>query len=381
MMKPRPSRISVTFLRDSSKDATSILWECAGVELCLNRCQGQVIVMSVDASLLSTNLQVGDVLETINGRSCHNVEITDVWAMVDGSAPIILEDNEAPEEEGAATPESASDDGTTTECSTPATATTSTDIPLVTLTFQCPEGCSDILCAISIPPGKDKKDIDSPEQTYALGLTLMELEQQPPLRRLRKSATNKSVAITELDGWTAQSVLSLGDTIVSVNNTPITGWSLDAVVVLISKQIADRNPIAILAKPTDNNNQRGNWGQRIRRASVKVGGGVMVGTGAVLMVTPLHPVGHALAIGGVAVLGGMRRREGKQKEEDSKEEVAADDDVTTKDSDEEGEDPSQEEEKQPTLTAEQEDPAPIHDETPQDANQEEPVLGIAVEAA
>ena len=40
-----------------------------------------------------------------------------------------------------------------------------------------------------------------------------------------------------------------------------------------------------------------------RRAAVGVGGGAMVGVGSILMVTPLHPVGHAMALGGVGVLG------------------------------------------------------------------------------
>ena len=39
----------------------------------------------------------------------------------------------------------------------------------------------------------------------------------------------------------------------------------------------------------------------------------MVTTGAVLMVTPLHPVGHAMAIGGVVVLGRLRQN-GKKEE-------------------------------------------------------------------
>ena len=43
--------------------------------------------------------------------------------------------------------------------------------------------------------------------------------------------------------------------------------------------------------------------QSIRKAAVAVGGGAMMGTGAVLMATPLHPVGHAITIGGLAVLG------------------------------------------------------------------------------
>ena len=42
---------------------------------------------------------------------------------------------------------------------------------------------------------------------------------------------------------------------------------------------------------------------RLRKASVKVGGGTLVGVGGVMMVTPLHPIGHAMAIGGIAALG------------------------------------------------------------------------------
>lgn len=41
----------------------------------------------------------------------------------------------------------------------------------------------------------------------------------------------------------------------------------------------------------------------IRRAVVTAGGGTLVASGAILMATPLHPVGHAMAIGGVGILG------------------------------------------------------------------------------
>ena len=44
------------------------------------------------------------------------------------------------------------------------------------------------------------------------------------------------------------------------------------------------------------------WG-RVRRTAVAVGGGTLLGVGGVLMVTPLHPIGHAMTIGGVGVLG------------------------------------------------------------------------------
>lgn len=44
------------------------------------------------------------------------------------------------------------------------------------------------------------------------------------------------------------------------------------------------------------------WG-KIRRAAVAAGGGTLMASGAILMVTPLHPVGHAMALGGMGMLG------------------------------------------------------------------------------
>lgn len=45
------------------------------------------------------------------------------------------------------------------------------------------------------------------------------------------------------------------------------------------------------------------WRRRVRKGAVAVSGGAMVGVGAVLMATPLHPIGHAMAFGGVGLLG------------------------------------------------------------------------------
>ena len=42
---------------------------------------------------------------------------------------------------------------------------------------------------------------------------------------------------------------------------------------------------------------------KIRKAAVTAGGGTLVASGAMLMVTPLHPVGHAMALGGMGMLG------------------------------------------------------------------------------
>jgi hypothetical protein len=74
----RPSRISVTFLWPAEADV-ALLWEFLGLEICLNRCQGQVVIMSVnEEGVLANKLQVGDVLESINGSSCQHVEIPDI---------------------------------------------------------------------------------------------------------------------------------------------------------------------------------------------------------------------------------------------------------------------------------------------------------------
>jgi hypothetical protein len=55
----------------------------------------------------------------------------------------------------------------------------------------------------------------------------------------------------------------------------------------------------ITLAPTQAQRQR----DTIRRTAKAVGGGTMIGVGAVMMVTPLHPIGHAMAIGGVGIVG------------------------------------------------------------------------------
>mmetsp|Transcript_20105 Transcript_20105/g.43648 ORF Transcript_20105/g.43648 Transcript_20105/m.43648 type:complete len:239 (+) Transcript_20105:954-1670(+) len=42
---------------------------------------------------------------------------------------------------------------------------------------------------------------------------------------------------------------------------------------------------------------------KLRKAAVAAGGGTLLASGAVLMATPLHPIGHAMALGGVGILG------------------------------------------------------------------------------
>jgi len=58
--------------------------------------------------------------------------------------------------------------------------------------------------------------------------------------------------------------------------------------------------IMVIAAPRPTQSTR--WG-KIRKAAVAAGGGTLVASGAILMATPLHPLGHAMALGGVGILG------------------------------------------------------------------------------
>eukprot|EP00562_Extubocellulus_spinifer_P024374 CAMPEP_0178658534 /NCGR_PEP_ID=MMETSP0698-20121128/26042_1 /TAXON_ID=265572 /ORGANISM="Extubocellulus spinifer, Strain CCMP396" /LENGTH=395 /DNA_ID=CAMNT_0020300929 /DNA_START=141 /DNA_END=1328 /DNA_ORIENTATION=+ len=96
-----------------------------------------------------------------------------------------------------------------------------------------------------------------------------------------------------------------GDIVVGINENICSNVSpemaqslLDAVASLTPHLIS----ITAIAADSISLESKSKWAS-FRRAAVAAGGGTMVGAGAVLMVTPLHPVGHALAIGGVGVLG------------------------------------------------------------------------------
>jgi PDZ domain len=341
MTQNRPSRISVTFLWPAEADV-ALLWEFLGLEVCLNRCQGQVVIMSVnEVSVLANKLQVGDVLATINGSSCQNVEIPDISDLIaEGGRDEAS--TEAPEAPGA------------------------DQWNGLTLTFLCPEGDDDLVSAIAIPPSYNASDsIDNNETVqhdpFDLGL-ILDAEES---RRFRRKNSQKRVVIREVcsDGWLAQSVLQAGDSVLSVNDESADGWSLDDVAGILSAAKSGYTAIAILATTVNRvndgtNNQRPSWRQKVRRASVTLGGGVLVTTGAVLMVTPLHPIGHAMAIGGVAILGGFRRKKDKLAEEG---------DATKEDSDvnKEGDETSPEEDAGPSdLTDEAEvEPPTVSDET------------------
>lgn len=95
-------------------------------------------------------------------------------------------------------------------------------------------------------------------------------------------------------------VIQTGDMVLAIgSNMCVTLDARDAQFYLDCK-LETSDMVSILTQSCSKRQQRWN---SVRKSAVAVGGGTMTAVGAIMMVTPLHPIGHALAIGGVAVLG------------------------------------------------------------------------------
>ena len=104
--------------------------------------------------------------------------------------------------------------------------------------------------------------------------------------------------------WLAQQTkIKEGDVLLCADDTPCYNGELapgDLSMVWLTKvvSLSSKNYVSITTCSTPPTTM-----ESIRKTAVAATGGALVGTGAVLMVTPLHPVGHAMAIGGLGVLG------------------------------------------------------------------------------
>mmetsp|Transcript_62489 Transcript_62489/g.152130 ORF Transcript_62489/g.152130 Transcript_62489/m.152130 type:complete len:818 (-) Transcript_62489:28-2481(-) len=102
--------------------------------------------------------------------------------------------------------------------------------------------------------------------------------------------------------WLSDSCIQAGDTLLSINDIRTYGdFDSECTGPAFYKTVVTKPYVRIRAYgPTIRRRDRMD---SFRRAAVGVAGGTLVGVGGVLMVTPLHPIGHAMAIGGVGVLG------------------------------------------------------------------------------
>ena len=115
----------------------------------------------------------------------------------------------------------------------------------------------------------------------------------------------KSVS-KNINGWfgSAGCAIREGDIVVGINEYITSTMSPEEATALIHGIVSSRTTsqlsITTIAM-SQTINPLTKW-DVVRKSVVGALGGTLTASGAVLMVTPLHPVGHAMALGGVAVL-------------------------------------------------------------------------------
>jgi hypothetical protein len=106
------------------------------------------------------------------------------------------------------------------------------------------------------------------------------------------------LASIPLNNWLEHSCARCNDVVLAVNTIPcyeLYPQEADIVLQTMVKTHSCVN-IKLYTPPLTRR-------ESIKRAAIATAGGVLVGTGAVIMATPLHPIGHAMALGGLGVLG------------------------------------------------------------------------------
>lgn len=144
---------------------------------------------------------------------------------------------------------------------------------------------------------KDRVDLDSYIKNDDFGMTFAQRND----RLIIESISNKFN-----DGWFGSKgcAIKAGHILVGINEFITSHFSPEDVIFLIKSILCEASTqLSITTIASSETNTPATKWDKVRKAAAAVGGGTMVGAGAILMVTPLHPVGHAMAIGGVSVLG------------------------------------------------------------------------------
>ena len=105
------------------------------------------------------------------------------------------------------------------------------------------------------------------------------------------------------EGWFASPACAVkeGDIVIGINEYICSALFPDDATVLLEAVAAQSTQISITTLSLSKEVAKGKLA-KLRKAVVTAGGGSLVVCGSALMVTPLHPIGHAMAIGGVAAL-------------------------------------------------------------------------------
>ena len=92
-----------------------------------------------------------------------------------------------------------------------------------------------------------------------------------------------------------------GDLVVGINEYICATLSPSDAQVLLEAVAEQSTQLSITTLSLPKGDAKGKLA-KLRKAAVAAGGGSLVVCGSALMVTPLHPIGHAMALGGVGVL-------------------------------------------------------------------------------
>ncbi|KAL7559905.1 hypothetical protein ACA910_007273 [Epithemia clementina (nom. ined.)] len=240
-----PGLLSVT-VRQSSTSSRSFkfLWQ---LDLVKDEKTQDVVIVGFlpESSLIHFNFFLeGDVLKEVNFCECRNLTVQDIQELLDQSGG-----------------------------------------GLITLSATRPTGDPTQVQATAITLHGSVPIMDVEETEMITGL---EFERSTTDRELCK-VSQKSV-----EGYLGQSVLEPGDEVLWMNGIDCFDTTPQDLMLLLNAKFMGADYICIQAR------RKPKWS--VRRAAVAAAGGSMVSVGAAIMATPLHPVGHALAIGGVGVL-------------------------------------------------------------------------------
>ena len=272
LLRRRPERICIFFLRSSREQSTGLRFR-ADLEGCIIEDIEKESLLDFqnpttrpffeDSQGLdhSKLLQVGDVVESINGWECHGKEVSEVahyWEELTGEICLKVSTKEGARHSG--------------------------------------------LCQFVMIQSNKNRDTtpDLPEEQekeaslFELGL---QLTQRQGLLQVQGFAPNS--CITRLSGNIP--MIESGDFVVAMATTLCGALEAKDAQVLWQMQEESRHDSMSLLTVRATDAQR-RW-NRLRKAAVAVGGGTLVGLGSIMLVTPLHPVGHAITLGGVGVLG------------------------------------------------------------------------------
>ena len=298
----RPERICVLMHHDGTKDPLK------GIEL--HSEDGIVSILKIhrDSSLNVRNpitvpydawekadddsyqegslLKEGDMLESINDWACSGKSIEEVSQYLDslseGNLYITFRTKDGKEHIGLFQLVILKSDAFTDSAQlVPSTAESP---PKTDVSSSSDSGIPHAQWETKIP---QEKEID---QNAGSGNPLgLQVVQRKTLLQIRKSESLLNPA------------LRAGDFLVALGFVACAGLQpLDAETVWNHQVESWKDCLSLLV--VEQNDTQRRWDQ-VRRTAVAVSGGALLGVGAVIMATPLHPVGHAMAFGGIGVLG------------------------------------------------------------------------------